>query len=238
MDGNGKAKFMITYQPKSINFKYILLLGFIHLTIYLAAVAVAYKLIVIGKILEPGPPFIFPITYALGDVIAEVYGYRIIRNIVWLSLFCEILYALMITFVVHLSPAPFWHNQSAYNAVFGNTLRFVVSGFFAVSGSAFINAFLFSKLKILMHGKFFWIRSALSSSVGGFFLVAITMALGYAGTISFVQLLKMFFSVYGLELIYALILAFPAWWLSGYLKVQEKIDVYDTNTKFNPFSLK
>lgn len=144
----------------------------------------------------------------------------------------------MITFVVHLSPAPFWHDQSAYNIVFGNILRFVASGCLAVSGSAFVNAFLFSKLKILMHGKFFWIRSILSSSIGGFFLVAITMILGYSWTVSFAQLLRMFVSVYCLELMYALILAFPAWWLSGYLKVQEKIDAYDTHTKFNPFSFK
>ena len=61
--------------PKNIN-QYILILGMINITISLAADVVAYKLVFLGPALLPGAPLIFPLTYIIGDIVAEVYGYN------------------------------------------------------------------------------------------------------------------------------------------------------------------
>ena len=66
----------LSREPRNLNLKYILPISLLYLTIYLAADSVAYKIVVLGKLLRPGPPFIFPLSYVVqADVIAEVYGY-------------------------------------------------------------------------------------------------------------------------------------------------------------------
>lgn len=75
--------------PKNIN-QYILILGMINITISLAADVVAYKLVFLGPPLLPGAPLIFPLTYIIGDIVAEVYGYNAAKQIIWITLVCEL----------------------------------------------------------------------------------------------------------------------------------------------------
>ncbi|WP_131784005.1 queuosine precursor transporter [Legionella gresilensis] len=229
---------MLSREPKQINLKYIIPLSLLYLTIYLAADAVAYKMVTLGPLLVAGPPCIFPLSYAIADIIAEVYGYTQAKKILLLTLFFQFLYAILVTVVLNLSSPEFWTLQDAYNQVFGNLLRFVSAGFFAVLSSHFINIYIFSKWKILLKGKYFWIRSVGSSAIGGLVLVGVIMIFGYSGTVDFNAAIKMFFSIYLLELVYACILAWPAGLISGFLKIKEGLDVYDIHTNFNPFSFK
>jgi uncharacterized integral membrane protein (TIGR00697 family) len=227
---------MLSREPRPINLKYIIPLAMIYLTIYLAADSVAYKMVSIWGTLEPGPPFIFPLSYAIADIIAEVYGYSQAKKILFLTLLFQFMYAFFVTFVVKLPIPDFWTMQSAYDQVFGNLFRFVSAGFLAVLSSHFINIYIFSKLKMLLNGKYFFIRSFVSSSIGGFILIAVIMIFGYSGSINFHDSINMFLSIYCLELLFACITAWPSWLISGFLKIKEQLDVYDTTTNFNPFN--
>lgn len=229
---------MLSIKPKDINLKYILPLALFYLMIYLTADSVAYKLVVIGPTIEPGPPFIFPISYMIADIIAEVYGYQIAKKIIWITLFYELLYAIIIKLIIKLPSPAFWQFQHSYNIVFGNILRFVLAGIAAVLSSSFINVYAISKWKILMKGRHFWLRSIAASAISGFVLIAVIIIFGYSGTVSLKHISIMFLSIYGLELFYAILLAWPAWMLTGFLKIKEQMDVYDTNTNFNPFNFK
>lgn len=132
----------------------------------------------------------------------------------------------------------FFSIQSSYEQVFGNLVRFVCAGFLAVLSSHFLNIYMFSKWKVLLRGKYFLLRSMVASAIGGFVLVAIIILFGYSGTLNTHSAVYMFISIYCLELLYACVMAWPAWLISGFLKIQEKLDVYDTNTNFNPFTLR
>lgn len=227
---------MISREPRSPNLKYVTHLALLYLTIYLAADSVAYKMVGIGTLLEPGPPFIFPLSYIVADIIAEVYGYTQAKKILFLTLFFQFLYAFFVTSIITLPSPSFWTLQHSYDDVFGNLLRFVCAGFLSVICSHFINIYIFSKWKILLSGKHFWLRSIGASAIGGFFLILIIMIFGYSGTVDSHKLIKMFLSIYVLELIYSLILAWPASLIAGFLKIQEGLDVYDTSTNFSPFA--
>ena len=229
---------MLSREPVKLNLTYIMPLALFYLTIYLAADAVAYKMVAIGSILEPGPPFIFPLSYTIADIIAEVYGYAQAKKILFMTLIFQFLYALLVTIVVNLPHPEFWTMQTAYNQVFGDLTRFVGAGSLAVVSSHFLNIYVFSKWKILLNGKHFWLRSMGSSAIGGFILIAVIIIFGYSGTVDTQASLSMFFSIYALELLYAAITAWPAWLIAGYLKIKERLDVYDLNTNFNPFNFK
>lgn len=229
---------MLSITPKAPNLKFLLPLALLYLMIYLAADSVAYKMVAIGPMIEPGPPFIFPLTYMLADVIAEVYGYQIVKRIIWIALLYELFYAIIVKLIILLPSPTFWQFQHSYNIVFGNIVRFVLAGIAANLSSSFINVYAISKWKILMKGRYFWLRSFGASAIGGFVLIVVIIIFGYVGTVSIKNAAIMFVSIYALEFLYAVLLAWPALLLTGFLKSKENIDVYDTNTNFNPFSFK
>jgi len=200
--------------------------------IYLAADSVAFKMVQLGPLLLPGPPFIFPVTYAIGDILAEVYGFRISRNIIYYTLVIEILYALIVRTIIGFQSPAHWGLENDFINVFGHIIRFVFSGCFSVLASSIINVFLFSKIKVLMNGKMFWFRSVVSSAIGGFVLVFIIIVFGYSAVLNVNQMLHMFISIYILELLYACALIWPAWKISTMLKLVERIDVYDYQLNF------
>lgn len=220
--------------PSNIS-HYILILGMINITISLAADVVAYKLITLGPALLPGAPLIFPLTYIIGDIVAEVYGYTVAKKIIWVTLICELFFALSIKLIIHLPSPHFWQNQLAYNAVIDPILRFVLAGILAVVSSSFINIYIISKWKILMKGRHFWLRSLGSSAIGGFILVLVTILFGFTGHIHWSKLIYMVLSVYSVEVFYSLLGVWPASIITGFLKLEEQLDVYDTKTNFNPF---
>jgi queuosine precursor transporter len=211
------------------------------ITIDLASVSVAYKMVSLNYLFQivSGATFIFPLTYCLGDVVAEVYGYRMARNLIWLSLVLQFIFALLVTIAIHLPNPDFWENNPAYIIVFGSILRFVIAGTFANVASNFINIYIVSKLKIPFEGRFFWARSVLSTIISGFVLVAIIILVGFSGEkIDLYKSWIMFKSTFSLEILYAFMLIIPATMLAKFLKKTEKVDVYDYDTNFNPFNIR
>lgn len=214
---------------------YILILGMINITISLAADVVAYKLITLGPTLLPGATLIFPLTYIIGDIVAEVYGYTVAKKIIWVTLICELFFAIAIQLIIRLPSPHFWEHQLAYHAVIDPILRFVLAGILGIVSSSFINIYIISKWKILMKGKHFWLRSLGSSAIGGLVLTVVTILFGFGGNIHWSKLLGMILSVYSMEVLYSLLGIWPASIITGFLKLEEQLDVYDTKTNFNPF---
>src|SRR5450631_1350204 len=56
----------------------------------------------------------FPISYVFGDILTEVYGYARSRRVIWAGFAALAFAAIMAWVIVKLPPAPFWHNQGAY----------------------------------------------------------------------------------------------------------------------------
>src|SRR3990167_3338409 len=110
------------------NLKFYNFLAFLFLTIYLASDTISYKLVQLGPLLEPGPPFIFPVTYAISNIIAEIYGISAAKRLIWLTLFFQLIYALLIKFTIALPSPTTWDHQTEYNFVLGDILRFILSG--------------------------------------------------------------------------------------------------------------
>lgn len=233
----------MTYQqtPKLLPYKHILSIAMLFITIDLAAVAVAYKMVSINDILKlnSAATFIFPLTYCVGDVVSEVYGYRMAKSLILNSLLLQILFGILVTCVIYLPSPENWPHQASYQIVFSSILRFILAGTIANLVSSLLNVYIVSRLKIPFEGKLFWLRSILSTIFGGFIMVAIIMVSFVGDHITtFDQILVMFKSTFSLEVIYAVLLAVPASIIASFLKRSEKIDTYDYNTNYNPFSFK
>src|SRR5665648_8960 len=126
----------------------------------------ATKIILIGSWAAPAGVLIFPIAYIINDVIVEVWGYKKARLIIWSGFAVNLLAALFFTLAIVVPAAPFWQNQAAFSTILGSTPRIIAASLLAYLVGSFLNAFVMSKVKVLMKGKDFSVRAVLSTLIG------------------------------------------------------------------------
>ena len=82
-------------------------------TTLIAANITAVKLIGVFGLVLPAAIVVFPISYICGDVLTEVYGYRVTRRVIWLGFLCNLVAVVAIYLGELLPAAPFWQDQEA-----------------------------------------------------------------------------------------------------------------------------
>lgn len=188
-----------------------------------------------GHYLDSGN-IVFPISYILGDILTEVYGFKQARRIIWSAFAANVLAVLVIVTAGELNPAPFWTDQDAYEAILGQTWRIVSASFIAFLVGEFANSVILARLKVATNGRWLWTRTISSTLVGQGLDSVLFVTIAFYGTgIPDLRLLiweTWVFKV-GFE-----ILATPITYLvvNG-LKRAEGIDVYDRETDFNPVAV-
>src|SRR3954464_3816232 len=108
----------------------------------------------------------FPISYVFGDILTEVYGYARSRRVIWTGFAALAFASLMAWVIVKLPPAPFWHNQGAYDIAFGSTWRIAAASLVAFACGEFVNSFVLAKMKIATAGRWLWTRTIGSTIFG------------------------------------------------------------------------
>jgi uncharacterized integral membrane protein (TIGR00697 family) len=196
-----------------------------------------YKMTAIGHIPIPGAVFLFPLSFALADVITEVYGYRVARQIVWSGIICGFIFCNAVKFVAEMPAPDFWHLQSQYHDVFHLILRAYTAVTMGNIVGAFINIYIISKWKIILRGKYFWIRSLCSTAVGELAFSIVGALVGFVGVEPSSQVIWLMFDGYVVKMVYAFVAIWPAILLAKILKRAENIDMYDYNVNYNPLKL-
>lgn len=182
----------------------------------------------------------FPISYVFGDILTEVYGYARARKVIWAGFTGLGFASFMAAVVVALPPAPFWHNQGAYEVAFGSTWRIVLASMCAYFCGEFVNSYVLAKMKILTAGKWLWTRTIGSTVFGEAVDSSLFYPLAFYGTgiipndkLPLVMLSQFVIKV-GVEVAFTPL----TYKLVGALKRAEHEDYYDRHTDFNPFTLK
>jgi uncharacterized PurR-regulated membrane protein YhhQ (DUF165 family) len=62
------------------------------ITCLITANIIAVKVIGIGPVILPVAIIVFPISYIFGDILTEVYGYRLARKVIWLGFICNLIF--------------------------------------------------------------------------------------------------------------------------------------------------
>ncbi len=180
----------------------------------------------------------FPISYILGDVLTEVYGYSRARKVVWTG-FAALAYAsLMASIIVHLPPADGWPYQDAYAAVLGQTPRIVIASLIAFSAGELVNAYVMAKMKIWTKGRHLWSRTIGSTVVGQGVDSLIFYPLAFIGVWPISMVIKVMVANYLIKVAWEAALTPVTYKVVGWLKRREGVEVFDTDTDFNPFKIK
>lgn len=215
--------------------------GYVLLTVFYAALmitaqAMAYRLIQIGPFLEPGGIFIFPATFAVSDVISEVYGPTLARKSLFFSLFAQTIYTILPIAVNNLPYPSGWQHDDAYQLVFNRSWLVLLSNFFAVLMGMLLNTQLIGKTKLAMRGRMFSIRSLFSSAIGEFVLTAIIVAIALAPVVGLSVGIKLFFNMFLFKVLFSLLVIYPSSFLVVLFKKIDKVDIYEENISLNPLS--
>jgi queuosine precursor transporter len=100
-----------------------------------------------GGIFTDGGALLFPLTYILGDVLAEVYGLRQARRAIWVGFALAALASLTFLAVGAAPPGPGYENQDAFVAVLGFVPRIVLASLVGYLAGQFLNAYVLVRLK-------------------------------------------------------------------------------------------
>ena len=217
--------------------QYFVVLVAIFITCLITANITAVKLVGILGLVVPAAIIIFPISYIAGDVLTEVYGYRQARRVIWLGFLCNLLTVIAIWLGQALPAASFWDGQAAYERILGSTPRILVASFLAYLAGEFANAFVLAKMKIATRGRWLWTRTIGSTLVGQGLDSVVFITLAFAGTIPLAGLASAIVAQWLAKSAYEAAATPATYWVVNFLKRQEGLDVYDTDTDFNPLAL-
>lgn len=219
-------------------YKYLGFLLMLFMTIKITTVILIYKIVQIGPLTFSASTLIMPFWFVLSDLITEVYGYRFAKNAIWTALLCQFLFAALCMGAIHLNSPPGWAGQEAYQQILGKLHLVTTGSFLAVISGAFINAYAISKWKVLLHGKYFWLRSLGSSVVGELVFTVVAYLVEFVGSTTPMMIFQLMALSFLGKLIFTPIFIIPSMYAAAFLKKVERIDTYDTNINYNPFSFK
>ena len=180
----------------------------------------------------------FPISYVIGDVLTEVYGYARARRCIWAGFAGLLFLALMSWVVVKLPPAAVWSDQAAYEAVFGQVWRIVFASILAFWVGEFVNSYVLARMKVWTKGRMLWTRTIGSTVVGQGVDSLIFYPVAFLGVWENSTVLAVMVTNWGLKVAWEVILTPVTYAAVGWLKRREGVDVYDEATDFTPFRTK
>ena len=179
----------------------------------------------------------FPLSYVIGDVLTEVYGYGRARRCIWVGFAALLFMAFMAFVVVALPPAPDWTGQAAYEAVFGQVPRIVFASMIAFWAGEFVNSFVLAKMKVLTAGKHLWTRTIGSTLFGEGVDSALFYPLAFLGVPGWTTkaVITLAITQWIIKTVWEAVLTPVTYAVVGFLKRREGVEVFDEHTNFSPF---
>lgn len=215
-----------------------MLLGILFNVCLVASNLLETKVIQLGSITATAGLIVFPISYIINDCIAEIWGFKKARLIIWSGFASNFLVIAFGQLAVQLPAAPFWEGEEGFNFVFGMAPRIAVASLIAFLVGSFLNAYVMSKMKIASDGRHFSARAILSTLVGESADSLIFFPIAFIGLIPARELLVMIGTQALLKSTYEVIILPVTVRVVKYIKRIDGHDVYDIGTSYNILKIK
>lgn len=210
--------------------KYIAQIAMCFYTIIIAASIAGQKIISIMEFVISAGTLIFPISYMLISCITELYGLKKAKQIIFTGALCNIFISLYLYLVIKIPQVSFWENQEPFSKINYTTSKILLTSTFAYLASEYINAFVISKLKFLLKGRWLLGRAITSTSIATIADSIFMLPIIFHNTPNAV--LKIFISLIFFKITYEILLLPVLWIIVELLKKKEFIN----NTDLIPFS--
>jgi len=155
----------------------------IYVAVIMISQVTAVKPVHMGVVFT-GADLIFPLSYLVGDVLTEIYGFARSRLAIWTGLLANILMSAALWLVGRMPGEAGWlgaGGQEAWDFILGLAPRIAFASLVAYLVGEFLNSYVLAKLKVKMHGRHLWLRTIGSSLVGQGADTLTFLPLAYAG---------------------------------------------------------
>ena len=181
---------------------------------------------------------IFPVSYIINDCIAEVWGFKKARFIIWVAFAVNFFAILLFQISIALPPADYWQMQEAYSSVLAQTPRIALASLMAFLCGSFLNAYVMSKMKIMHRGKHFGLRAIASTIVGELADTFIFTTVGFLFVIPLQAVVMIILTETVLKTLFEIIILPLTTKVVRQVKEREGVDVYDDNISYNVLRIK
>ena len=215
-----------------------MLLGVLFNVCLIASNLLETKVIQVGGVTATAGLIVFPVSYSINDCIAEVWGFKKARLIIWSGFAMNFLVVAFAQLAIMLPAAPFWEGEAGFNFVFGMAPRIVMASLCAFLVGSFLNAYVMSRMKIASRGRHFSVRAMVSTLVGESADSILFFPIAFGGMIPAEELLVMIFTQAVLKSLYELLVLPLTVKVVRVIKKIEQTDVYDTGISYNILKIK
>ena len=215
-----------------------MLLGILFNVCLIAANLLETKVIQIGSLTVTAGLLLFPISYIINDCIAEVWGFKKARLIIWSGFAMNFFVVALGLIAVAIPAAPFWEGEEHFDFVFGMAPRIVAASLMAFLVGSFLNAYVMSKMKVASQGRNFSARAIWSTVVGETADSLIFFPVAFGGVIAWKELLIMMGIQIVLKSLYEVMILPVTIRVVKAIKKIDGSDVYDTNISYNVLKVK
>lgn len=209
-----------------------MLLGILFNVCLIAANLLETKVIQVCGITVTAGLLVFPVSYIINDCIAEVWGFRKARLIIWSGFAMNFFVVMLGLIAVALPAAPFWEGEAHFNFVFGMAPRIVVASLAAFLVGSFLNAYVMSKMKLASGGRHFSARAIWSTVVGETGDSLIFFPIAFGGIIAWQELLLMMCIQIVLKSMYEVVILPVTIRVVKFIKKVDGSDVYDEGISY------
>ena len=214
-----------------------------HFDLLLAAtcvIVVCSNIIGAGKVAEiNGYAFgagvlFFPLSYVLGDVLTEVYGFNKAKRAIRAATVAALFAAVMAAVITWMPPAAGWNGdlggvsrQEAFAANFGQAPRIVAASLVALYLGEIANARVLAMMKVRSGASKLWQRTIGSTAVGQAVDSLIFYPLAFLGVWPVQLVLTVMVTNYVLKVLWEAILTPVTYRVVAALKSSEGVEVFD-----------
>lgn len=145
-DALKQNKIMKKTLPKSVPFTYMLLCVAFSVCLIVSNL-VEIKTISLGWFATTAGVLVFPISYIINDCVAEVYGFRLARVMIFCGFASSLAVTLVLQLALSLPGSEEWTAQEAMQAIYGGVPRIMAASYLAFLTGSMVNAYTMARMK-------------------------------------------------------------------------------------------
>lgn len=215
-----------------------LVIAGLFITALITANIAAVKPILVGPLPMDAGNIIFPISYIVGDVLTEVYGYRAARRVIWLGFLCNLLAVAVFSTAQALPTPEPWDGQAAYERILGFTPIILLASFCGYLVGEFSNSYVLARMKVMTRGRFLWARTIGSTIIGeGLDSLVFVGIATLGGVFDPMITMSLIIGNWVFKSAYEALVTPITYLVVNALKRYEQQDPFDTETDFNPLAV-